>query len=115
MFNKVPVKGKKVVCLVSGGNIDVTILSRVINRGLLKAGRSADITIALLDKPGQLSMISEIIAQKGGNVVAVHHDRADLDMDINACYLHLVMETRDHAHVEEIKQALTDAGFNIVK
>ena len=61
------------------------------------------------------SMISEIIAQKGGNVVAVHHDRADLDMDINACYLHLVMETRDHAHVEEIKQALTDAGFNIVK
>lgn len=115
MFNKVPVKGKKVVCLVSGGNIDVTILSRVINRGLLKAGRSADITIALLDKPGQLSMISEIIAQKGGNVVAVHHDRADLDMDINACYLHLVMETRDHTHVEEIKQALTDAGFNIVK
>ncbi|MBS1473877.1 MAG: threonine ammonia-lyase [Massilimaliae sp.] len=115
MFNKVPVKGKKVVCLVSGGNIDVTILSRVINRGLLKAGRSADITIALLDKPGQLSMISEIIAQKGGNVVAVHHDRADLYMDINACYLHLVMETRDHAHVEEIKQALTDAGFNIVK
>ncbi len=115
MFNKVPVKGKKVVCLVSGGNIDVTILSRVINRGLLKAGRSADITIALLDKPGQLSMISDIIAQKGGNVVAVHHDRADLDMDINACYLRIVMETRDHDHVEEIKRALTDAGFDIVK
>lgn len=115
MFNKVPVKGKKVVCLVSGGNIDVTILSRVINRGLLKAGRSADITIALMDKPGQLSMISDIIAQKGGNVVAVHHDRADLDMDINACYLHLVMETRDHDHVEEIKRALIEAGFDIVK
>lgn len=115
MFNKVPVKGKKVVCLVSGGNIDVTILSRVINRGLLKAGRSADITIALLDKPGQLSTISDIIAQKGGNVVAVHHDRADLDMDINACYLRLVMETRDHEHVAEIKKALLDAGFNIVK
>ena len=115
MFNKVPVKGKKVVCLVSGGYIDVTILSRVINRGLLKAGRSADITIALMDKPGQLSMISDIIAQKGGNVVAVHHDRADLDMDINACYLHLVMETRDHDHVEEIKRALIEAGFDIVK
>ena len=115
MFNKVPVKGKKVVCLVSGGNIDVTILSRVINRGLLKAGRSADVTIALMDKPGQLSMISDIIAQKGGNVVAVHHDRADLDMDINACYLHLVMETRDHDHVEEIKRALIEAGFDIVK
>lgn len=115
LFGKIPVEGKKTVCLLSGGNIDVTILSRVINRGLLKTGRSADITIALLDKPGQLSMISDIIAQKGGNVVAVHHDRADLDMDVNACYLHLVMETRDHAHVNEIKQALVDAGFDIVK
>ena len=68
MFNKVDIKGKKVVCLVSGGNIDVTILSRVINRGLLKAGRSADFTIELPDKPGQLQKVSSIIAGLGANV-----------------------------------------------
>ena len=115
LFNKIPVKGKKVVCLVSGGNIDVTILSRVITRGLMKAGRSADITVELADKPGQLKAVSEIVASAGGNVVAVYHDRADLDTDITACYLRLMLETRDHDHVEEIKQALVAAGYKIVK
>ena len=74
LFNKIPVKGKKVACLVSGGNIDVTILSRVIHRGLLKAGRLADITIALSDKPGQLAGVSRIIADQRGSI---YHDRAD--------------------------------------
>ncbi len=115
LFNKVPVEGKKVVCLVSGGNIDVTILSRVISRGLLKAGRSADITVELVDKPGQLTAVSEIVASAGGNVVAVYHDRADLDTDITACYLRLVLETRDHAHVDEIKAALSAAGYRLIE
>ena len=70
MFNKVPIQGKKTICLVSGGNIDVTILSRVITRGLLKTGRSLDITLALSDRPGQLSLVSDIIAKHGGNVVS---------------------------------------------
>ena len=100
---------------MSGGNIDVTILSRVISLGLLKAGRSADITVELVDKPGQLTAVSEIVASAGGNVVAVYHDRADLDTDITACYLRLVLETRDHAHVEEIKQALSKAGYRLIK
>ncbi len=115
LFNKVPVVGKKVVCLVSGGNIDVTILSRVISRGLFKAGRSADITVELVDKPGQLTAVSDIVATAGGNVVAVYHDRADLDTDITACYLRLVLETRDHAHVDEIKAALAAAGYRIIQ
>ncbi len=115
LFGKVPVAGKKVVCLVSGGNIDVTILSRVISRGLLKAGRSADITVELVDKPGQLTAVSEIVASAGGNVVAVYHDRADLDTDITACYLRLVLETRDHAHVDEIKAALSAAGYRLIE
>ncbi len=115
LFDKVPVKGKKVVCLVSGGNIDVTILSRVISRGLFKAGRSADITVELVDKPGQLTAVSDIVATAGGNVVAVYHDRADLDTDITACYLRLGLETRDHAHVDEIKAALAAAGYRIIQ
>lgn len=115
LFNKLPIQGKKVVCLVSGGNIDVTILSRIINRGLLKAGRSADLNIELLDKPGQLEGVSSIIASLGGNVVSIHHDRASEGSDINACNLRIVMETRDHEHIQEIKDALTQAGFKISK
>ncbi len=115
MFNKVPIAGKKTICLVSGGNIDVTILSRVITRGLLKTGRSLDITLALSDRPGQLSLVSEIIARHGGNVVSVYHDRSDLDMQVTDCFLRLSLETRDHAHAQEIIKALSEAGLNIVK
>ena len=114
MFNKVPIKGKKVVCVVSGGNIDVTILDRVIKRGLLTAGRSYALTIELLDKPGQLLKISKIIAEKGGNVISVHHERANASMDINGCFLRVNMETRNFAQVEEIKNALLDAGFKLM-
>ena len=115
MFNKVPIQGKKTICLVSGGNIDVTILSRVITRGLLKTGRSLDITLALSDRPGQLSLVSDIIAKHGGNVVSVYHDRSDLNMQVTDCFLRLSLETRDHAHAEEIIQALYDAGLQIIK
>ncbi len=114
MFGKVPIEGKKVICLLSGGNIDVTILSRVISRGLLKTGRSADITVALTDKPGQLSAVSKIVSDLGGNVVGVFHDRTELDADITGCYLRLILETRDQAHVDEIADAIEAAGYHIV-
>lgn len=115
MFNKVPVKGKKVICLVSGGNIDVTILSRVIKRGLLKSGRSDSINIELIDKPGQLRDVSRIIADLGGNVISIHHERANEGSDINGCYLRIVLETRNFEHKMAIRNALADAGFKIVE
>lgn len=114
MFNKVPVKGKKVVCLVSGGNIDVTILSRVIKRGLLMTGRNITLTIELLDKPGQLMDVSRIIAELGGNVISIHHERANEGSAVNGCYLRLVLETRNYEHIEEIRSALRDYGFKII-
>ncbi len=113
MFNKVDIKGKKVCCLVSGGNIDVTILSRVIKRGLLKSGRTFSMTIELLDKPGQLQDVAEAIATEGGNVISVHHERASEGSDINGCYLRLVLETRNFEHIEAIKNALTSRGYKI--
>lgn len=113
LFDKVPVKGKKVICLVSGGNIDVTILSRVIKRGLLKSGRSYAVTIELMDKPGQLKGVSKILADLGGNVVSIHHERASESSDINGCYLRIVMETRNYEHIEQIRKALTEAGYHI--
>lgn len=114
MFGKVPVEGKKVVCLVSGGNIDVTILSRVIKRGLLKSGRSDSINIELIDKPGQLRDVSKIIADLGGNVIAIHHERASEGSDINGCYLRILLETRNYEHINIIRKGLKDAGFKIV-
>lgn len=115
MFNKVPVKGKKVVCLVSGGNIDVTILNKVIRRGLVKSGRASLLTIELVDKPGQLTGVSGIIAKFGGNVTAVHHERADANENINGCFLRIQLETRNFEHLEQIKNALTEAGYKIVE
>lgn len=114
MFNKVPVKGKKVVCLLSGGNIDVTILSRVIKRGLLMTGRNSTLNIELLDKPGQLMEVSRIIAELGGNVISLHHERANEGSDVNGCYLRIVLETRNYQHIEEIKTALRNSGFKII-
>lgn len=113
MFNKIDLKGKKVCCLVSGGNIDVTILSRVIKRGLLKSGRTYSLTVELLDKPGQLRGVSDTIAKEGGNIISVHHERASEGSDINGCYLRLVLETRNFAHIEAIKNALTENGYCI--
>lgn len=114
MFNKIPVKGKKVVCLVSGGNIDVTILSRVIKRGLLTSGRSYSLTVELIDKPGQLKGVSNIIADLGGNVISVHHERASENSDINGCYLRIGLETRNFEHVELIKNELIKQGYKLV-
>ena len=114
MYNKVDIKGKKTVCLLSGGNIDVNILSRVITRGLVMAGRNSTLTIELEDKPGQLSGVSDIISRCGGNVVSVHHNQSDTNMAITSCYLRVGMETRDHAQVEQIKQELAKAGFKLV-
>ena len=114
MFNKFPIKGKKVVSIVSGGNIDVTSLSRVIKRGLIKSGRETSLLIELIDKPGQLKDVSRIIADCGGNVISVHHERAGETESVNGCYLRIRMETRDYAHVEMITKTLRDAGFKIV-
>lgn len=114
MFNKLPVKGKKVVCLVSGGNIDVTILNRVITRGMMMGGRMCMLTIELDDKPGQLSAVSEIIAKEGGNIISVTHERTKATNHINSCSLHVEMETRDTEHVASIKKALEEAGFPVI-
>ena len=115
MFNKLPIQGKKTVCLVSGGNIDVNILSRVITRGLVMSGRNTSLMIALTDKPGQLQRVSEIVASCGANVVSVDYDRSDRNMAINDCYLKIGLETRDHVQIDEIKEKLSEAGFTLVR
>ena len=114
IFNKLPIRGKRTVCILSGGNVDVNILSRVITRGLVTSGRSAQLKIALEDKPGQLLGVSRVISECGGNVISVHYEGSDPNMAITSCFLNIGMETRDFAQIEAIRAALTRAGFKIV-
>lgn len=114
MFNKLPLKGKNVVCIVSGGNIDVNKLSRVITRGLINSGRRCSLTLKLLDKPGQFSEVAKVLAEHGANVISAFHERTSTDADINFCYIKLDLETRDFEHIEAIRHALEAEGFRII-
>ena len=114
LSGKLPLSGKKVVCLVSGGNIDVNILSRVITRGLMTQGRNVTLQIALEDKPGQLVGVSRIVSECGANVVSVIHGHSDSSMAVTSCFLTLGLEIRDFEQIKEIRSRLTEAGFRIV-
>jgi threonine dehydratase len=105
-------EGKRVVSIVSGGNIDVNLIARIIERGLVKDGRLVRISIALLDKPGQLATTSGIIAACRANVVEVHHTRA-FASKVGGTTLQLTLETRGPAHVEEILAALRREGYTV--
>lgn len=113
MFGKLPLEGKRACAVVSGGNIDVNILSRVISRGLLATGRLSELRIEMLDKPGQLKEVAAIIAEKGANVTKVIHNPGGENMDINGCWLHISMETRNREHYLEIRRAISEAGYRL--
>lgn len=113
LYGDLPIKNKNVVCVISGGNIDVTILSRAINRGLSMMGRSWEIIVELADRPGQLERVTRIIAAEGANVVSVYHDRTDPGTKLNAVYLQLILETKDAAHGRRIENSLKNEGFKL--
>lgn len=115
LFGNLPIEGKKTVCLISGGNIDVNILSRVITRGQIMSGRKVNLTVALDDKPGQLVSVCSIVSSCGANIIGVHHDRINAGAAITGCFLKLSLETRDNAQIEQIKEALHNAGFKLIK
>lgn len=114
LAGKIDLARKNVCAVISGGNIDVNILSRVINRGLLSSGRVAELKIAMLDKPGQLREVSTIIAGCGANVIQVRHDPGGEHADIIGCFLHIKMETRNFNQLKQIRQALVTAGYQIL-
>ena len=114
MFDKLPVKGKNSVCVVSGGNIDVTILSRVVDRGLLKSGRLCKLTAQLTDKPGQLRDMSSIIAKYGANIVSVNYEHAGKGSDVNSCIIRIELETKNRQHIQEVREGLIRNGFSLI-
>ena len=112
MNRKVRLEGRRVVAVISGGNIDVNVIARVIERGLVRDGRLVRIDVALLDKPGQLARVSQVIAAHRANVIEVHHSRAFSDR-FGDTILQLTMETRGLDHVEEILRALRERGYAV--
>ena len=110
MLNKFPIKGKKTVCLVSGGNVDVPILSRVVKTGLTHVGRSVGLKVELPNKPGKLREILTVIAEHGSNVQRIKLK----DSSTHGGYAEIRLETRNHEHIAEIKAALAELGYNII-
>lgn len=114
MFSDLDLQGKKTVCIVSGGNVDVTSLNRIINRGLQKNGRQCSLALEISDRPGQLQQITKLIADLGANVTGVHHDRTNASVAVNSCVLRISMETRDQHHIDEIYHAVAEHGFKLL-
>jgi threonine dehydratase len=107
-------KGKKVVLVACGGNIDPAILSRVIERGLVSDGRMTRFTVTISDRPGGLAALARVIAESGASVKDIEHDRAFSGPDVHAVNAVCTIETRDHAHIRALHRALKKAGFPLV-
>lgn len=106
--------GKKVVLVLSGGNIDVTVISRIIERGLAADGRLARFTVRVSDRPGNLAHLLAIIAKSGGSIKDVIHDRNFGPADVALVQISCIVETRDAGHIAEIRGAIQAAGINCV-
>ena len=115
MFGKVDLVGKNTVCVVSGGNVDVTTLSRIITKGLSKTGRITEFTVKIADKPGSLFQLLRTISQTGANILRVNHAREDKHSDIGACVVTMVLETRNRQHVDDIERELQSLGYHILE
>lgn len=113
LAGRLPVAGKRVVLLVSGGNIDVNLLSRIIERGLVKSGRSMRVRVRMPDLPGTLARLLATIAGVGANVIAVNHDRISARTEVGAVAVDIVLETRGFDHVQAVDAALREAGWDV--
>ena len=103
----------KVCCVVSGGNIDVTTLQRIVDRGLAKSGRMGKISVMLQDKPGVLTVLLDVIAKKGANILAIEHDRVD-NSALNTARVELTIETNSQDHLNEVLNELENHGYHVL-
>jgi threonine dehydratase len=107
--------GKNVVMVLSGGNIDVRLMSRIIERGLVQDGRRAQLRVRVPDRPGTLAGLTGLLGEMGANIMVLDHNRAMADLWITEAEIDLTLETRGRHHVEEIKARLTAAGYAVLK
>lgn len=113
MSGRVDTTRGKTVCVVSGGNVDVTTVSRVITKGLSNSGRIVEISTKVADKPGSLNQLLQVVSSTGANVVHIHHTREDRHSEVGECIVSMVLETIDQAHIRQIEAALKTNGYYI--
>jgi threonine dehydratase len=111
--DKLPLHDKKVALICSGGNIDVTFLNRIIERGLVKDGRMARFGVTVLDRPGSLTKMISIVSGHMANILEIGHNRAFSEAEIGETHVTLTVETRGHDHIETIVSSLDEAGFRV--
>ena len=111
MYHKVNTEGKTVCALLSGGNVDVTMLERILTRGLAKEGRTESFSTVLPDQPHALASFLEVVSSMGANVLDVNHERRNTKAAIGSCVVNLSVETRDKAHIQELFGCLRRKGY----
>jgi len=112
MHNKLThLKGKKVAVVLSGGNMDVTLLSVILEKGLLKSGRKMKLTVTLVDKPGSLMKLTELLKELNANIVHIAYDRTSISLDYGDANVTVHVETKGEEHQEEIRRVLKEEGY----
>lgn len=104
-------RGKKVALVLSGGNMDVTLLSVIIEKGLLKSGRKMKVTVTLIDKPGSLMRFTELLRELNANIVHISYDRTSISLDYGDANVTVHMETKGETHQQEITDVLKNEGY----
>lgn len=102
------------VCLLSGGNIDVSLIHKIIERGLVSRGRQIRLSVVLSDKPGSLEAVSRILARNGANVIAIQYDRVNAELSLNETILHITCEVSGAEHGARVVSALENSGYNLL-
>ena len=109
LHNKFKAEGK-IACLVSGGNIDVTTLQRILDKGLMKAGRLAQVCTLIEDRPGRLHRLLAVVSDSGANVVSIRHDRTNMESGIGMAMLELTLETHNQQHLDQVLATMEQHG-----
>ncbi len=113
MYQKADIKGKKTVCILSGGNVDITILHRIIDRGLQVNGRLTKITVTMIDKPGQFNRLIYLISAAESNIVSINHDRMVKDIAVGKCLVNITLESKNEEHSQALIKTLQEEGFQV--
>ena len=114
LFNRVDTS-LNTVALVSGGNVDITTLSRIITKGMQKTGRIVRLTTKLIDKAGNLAQLVACVAECGANILDIEHEREDAKTEVNSCVVTMTLETRDEAHIRKIRERLVSHGYRLIE
>ena len=113
LSGKLDVKDKSVVCVMSGGNIDVSFIQAIIERGLVARHRRIKFLVKLVDRPGSLVQLLNVIADAGGNILAVEHDKLSANLMPNETSVHISCEVGGEAHAKSLISSLTERGYEV--